>query len=428
MSIACLRRNPPGLNPLRFLSIGLSVLMASLTCFQAALPLAEAAEQRKLYFFHNDHLGSTTMVTNEQGQIVARAEYAPYGATVTQTGATQPTHRFTGQRLDTSTSLYFFNARYYDPQLGRFLSVDPKAAWADPQSLNAYSYARNNPTNIVDPSGEFIQFLFAALIKAVIEIAALAASTAIVTGTASLVASATGHERAAARFAKVAMVSSFIAMPLGFVEGGAMSVLAALTLANAAGDASKRTNEESPDSPQWQPAVVSLIRSTATTVVTSAIGLGLSAVVRVVPFALQQIEREGLRRWAAGYGRSIIEDTIPAGRRLMVKPGAINAPMEYTKPGETFIRVSDNPAGLKFSFRSPGGAHAKTSAFPEEQFRKFNNDRHLMKYFGDLPGGPPTMYGRFTPPPGTPIKRGTVPGNQFGGAGGAQEVYFPDEF
>ena len=131
---------------------------------------------------------------------------------------------------------------------------------------------------------------------------------------------------------------------------------------------------------------------------------------------------------SAGAAAAISEDTIPAGYRLVAPRGAINAPVEFTKPGETFIRVSANPRGLNFSFKSPGGVQGGTYAFPEEQFLKFQSNPLTIKYFGDLPGEAPTVYGRITPPAGTPIQRGIVPGGQFGGAGGAQEAYFPNDF
>ncbi len=62
--------------------------------------------------------------------------------------------RFSGQRYDHAIGLYFYNARYYDPALGRFIQPDtivPNPG--DPQSLNRYSYAANNPLRYTDPSG-----------------------------------------------------------------------------------------------------------------------------------------------------------------------------------------------------------------------------------------------------------------------------------
>jgi RHS repeat-associated protein len=60
---------------------------------------------------------------------------------------------FTGQKLD-STGLYFYNARYYDPAIGRFISADTIVqSISNPQVLNRYSYALNNPLKYTEPSG-----------------------------------------------------------------------------------------------------------------------------------------------------------------------------------------------------------------------------------------------------------------------------------
>ncbi|MBK8127145.1 MAG: RHS repeat-associated core domain-containing protein [Elusimicrobia bacterium] len=73
---------------------------------------------------------------------------------VSRRGSGETAWRFTGQRQDDGTGLYYFNARYYDPALGRFITPDTMVqAPYDPQTLNRYTYCRNNPVNLVDPSG-----------------------------------------------------------------------------------------------------------------------------------------------------------------------------------------------------------------------------------------------------------------------------------
>jgi len=99
-------------------------------------------------------LGSSHVITDARGALVELAEYTPYGSLSHHEGAVTVPHGFTGQRFDSSTGLYFYNARYYDASLGRFSSPDPFVQDpSDPQTLNRYAYVRNNPVNYVDPSG-----------------------------------------------------------------------------------------------------------------------------------------------------------------------------------------------------------------------------------------------------------------------------------
>jgi RHS repeat-associated protein len=81
--------------------------------------------------------------------------YFPYGATRAGDPAALPTEfNFTGQRLDISTGLLYYGARYYDPALGRFISADTVVPEpGNPQALNRYSYVLNNPLRYVDPTG-----------------------------------------------------------------------------------------------------------------------------------------------------------------------------------------------------------------------------------------------------------------------------------
>lgn len=92
------------------------------------------------------------------------------------------------------------------------------------------------------------------------------------------------------------------------------------------------------------------------------------------------------------------------------------------------MRVAATSEALNFSFKSPGGALARTYAFPEDVFQKIGQDPAALQDFGDLPGAPPIYYRVFSPPRGTIIQLGIVPGGQYGGRGGVPEVYFPDEF
>lgn len=107
------------------------------------------------HFFHADHLGSVALVTDGDGAVTARLKYLPYGdLDPTSSESPQATRRFTGQRFDPETQLYAFNARYYDPTLGRFTSADTLVP--DSQThlgFNRYAYAKDNPIRYTDPSG-----------------------------------------------------------------------------------------------------------------------------------------------------------------------------------------------------------------------------------------------------------------------------------
>jgi RHS repeat-associated protein len=117
-------------------------------------------EKRSLVYHHGDHLGSSLLLTRSDGAVVERALYEPFGgylASPTPSAPrTPPDQAFGGQRSVAGLGIYDYGARWYDPMLGRFLQPDSIVPDADdPQSLNRYSYVRNDPTNRIDPSGNF---------------------------------------------------------------------------------------------------------------------------------------------------------------------------------------------------------------------------------------------------------------------------------
>jgi RHS repeat-associated protein len=126
------------------------------------------------YFYHQDHIGSSNVVSNETGTQDQLLEYTPYGLTSRVEGNYNTNYRFTGKEYDSSNTLCYYGARYYDPDVGRFISADPTVQQpGDPQTFNRYSYCRNNPIRYVDPTGYgwFLAFLIAAFITAFAEMA-----------------------------------------------------------------------------------------------------------------------------------------------------------------------------------------------------------------------------------------------------------------
>jgi len=133
--------------------------------------------QAGIHYYHSDHLGSSNVITDEQGAQVQRCEYTPYGTTAVNEGADVVKHKFTGKELD-NTGLYFYAWRYYDPTIGRFCQPDTIIPQPyNPQTLNRYTYCDNNPLNYTDPSGHFWNIIIGAIVGAII-----GAITAAVTG------------------------------------------------------------------------------------------------------------------------------------------------------------------------------------------------------------------------------------------------------
>ena len=100
---------------------------------------------------HVDALGSPVATTNASGAVVERQQYEPYGAA--QGGATDGVG-YTGHVMDAVTGLTYMQQRYYDPQIGLLLSVDPVTAFSIPiTQFHRYRYANNNPYKFVDPDG-----------------------------------------------------------------------------------------------------------------------------------------------------------------------------------------------------------------------------------------------------------------------------------
>jgi len=155
------------------------------------LLLKELGEEAT-YYYHPDHLGSVSVVSNHRGEPYERVEYLPFGEIWIE--ETDPAtgyipFRFTSKELDEETGLYYYGARYYEPTTSRWISPDPAGfelinpmdadgepladGWPEGfgpgqsggmrkgysviEALNWYSYTSNNPVLYVDPTGEKIR-------------------------------------------------------------------------------------------------------------------------------------------------------------------------------------------------------------------------------------------------------------------------------
>lgn len=109
------------------------------------------------YLYNKDIQGSTTSILNQSGTGELSYEYDDFGETeINGDSIFKNEVCYTGGIYDESTGLYYLNARYYNPETGRFLTEDTyRGAIDEPDTLHLYAYCKNNPVNYVDPNGHF---------------------------------------------------------------------------------------------------------------------------------------------------------------------------------------------------------------------------------------------------------------------------------
>jgi RHS repeat-associated protein len=127
-------------------------------------------------YTHADHLGSTNAVTDSNGDLTKTLDYYPYGSERINSGSDDQQRTYIGQYFDDDIDLSYLNARYYNGAQGQFLSMDPaylalgdekqvkdlssfnqQIYLTDPQGLNSYAYARDNPITRSDPTGKYFE-------------------------------------------------------------------------------------------------------------------------------------------------------------------------------------------------------------------------------------------------------------------------------
>ena len=109
-------------------------------------------KENLVFFYHPDHLGSTSYVTDADGNIAQHVEYIPYGEVFVEERNSQfsTNFLFNAKELDNETGLYYYGARYLDPTGAMWLSVDPVFH----AGTSPYAYCLGNPVVMVDPDGE----------------------------------------------------------------------------------------------------------------------------------------------------------------------------------------------------------------------------------------------------------------------------------
>ncbi len=123
------------------------------------------------FYYHTDHLESSTVITDQNGNKVEELLYYPFGEILSDSSPSKVRYKYAGHEFDSESQLIYMGARYYDPKLARFVSADPVVPvrvelsnyrdfkltqfrqLTNPQALNRYSYVVNNPIVFRDPLG-----------------------------------------------------------------------------------------------------------------------------------------------------------------------------------------------------------------------------------------------------------------------------------
>ncbi len=180
----------------------------------------------KRYYYHANHLGSINVVTDQLGGVVEQRDYTPFGEPVDwtgpQSGPKELLLTFNSQRYDDNSGLYYFGARYYDAELGRFMTPDtilPDPM--NPRKLNRYAFAGGNPVRYSDPTGHdwFDIVMGVLVVVAAIVVTGLLVVAAIITAGASSWTVGLG----------VGLILGAVAIAVGLVVGSGFAIAAAVT-------------------------------------------------------------------------------------------------------------------------------------------------------------------------------------------------------
>jgi RHS repeat-associated protein len=143
--------NPPGGPPGPPIQFGEPTTNDNVTAGYGYLP--NSLEERDLYFYHPDHLGSTSIITDKAGVATQFVCYMPFGEAFVDEHVSRKEmpYKFNGKEQDEETGLYYYGARYYDAGIGVWYGVD--VLGEKHPNIGGYVYCSNNPIIRVDPTG-----------------------------------------------------------------------------------------------------------------------------------------------------------------------------------------------------------------------------------------------------------------------------------
>ena len=109
--------------------------------------------EKMQFYYHPDHLGSSSYITNLDGEVVQHIEYVPFGEVFVEerNNIWNTPYLFNAKEFDEETGLYYYGARYYDPRVSLWISVDSQ--WERYPNVSGYSFSLNNPIKFIDTEG-----------------------------------------------------------------------------------------------------------------------------------------------------------------------------------------------------------------------------------------------------------------------------------
>ncbi|MCI2260485.1 RHS repeat domain-containing protein [Xanthomonas indica] len=136
---------------------GIRAVMRLMAATVLSLFVAFGALAQTVRYIHTDGLGSLVLATDKDRNIIERSEYEPYGYLLNRPAIDGP--GYTGHVTDVSTTFTYMQQRYYDPLLGRMLSVDPITVnqSKDLRQFGRYNYSYGNPYKFIDPDGRIVK-------------------------------------------------------------------------------------------------------------------------------------------------------------------------------------------------------------------------------------------------------------------------------
>ena len=111
--------------------------------------------EKMQFYYHPDHLGSSSYITNLDGEVSQHIEYVPFGEVFIEerNNTWNTSYLFNAKEFDEETDMYYYGARYYEPRLSLWMSTDPRSEEAPEAS--SYTYSHNAPTGRVDFDGKW---------------------------------------------------------------------------------------------------------------------------------------------------------------------------------------------------------------------------------------------------------------------------------